>query len=401
MKKIIVLLLLTIASAPVFSQGVAFEHGTFKEALEKAKKENKIVFLDCYTTWCSPCKWMTKEIFPQKEVGDYFNEHFVNLKLDCEKGEGIEIAKKYGITAYPTLLFIDTNGETLHKLVGGKPAEDLIKGAENAVDPSKRIKVIAERYTNGERNLEFVLNYISLLDAAYDTKKSKEVSKELVSRLPIEKFGNKNMFKVLANSNVNYASKEYKYVLKNQVNLLAKVDSTQYYNVLSGAIRNHLQKTAENCNNLEELNATIDLCKQDYVSKYQDGLEKKLIYSYYIAKKELKKWFDLKLEEANKLKGTQNYVYFIHDIGDEVVKNPKFEGSKESIDRALKMGHEIADTEDGIIMGNFLLAKLYLKTGYKEKALKYYNTFFKTNEEAGGNNVHPSVSNVKNAIDSL
>jgi uncharacterized protein YyaL (SSP411 family) len=59
----------------------------------KAKKENKLIFVDAYASWCGPCKLMVKNIFPLKTVGDYYNSHFINAKIDMEKGEGIELAK--------------------------------------------------------------------------------------------------------------------------------------------------------------------------------------------------------------------------------------------------------------------------------------------------------------------
>lgn len=110
---------------------------------------------------------------------------------------------------------------------------------------------------------------------------------------------------------------------------------------------------------------------------------------------------DDKLAEADQFKVDKGFVYKMYDIGDAVVRDPRFAGSNESLERALKLGHNIADTDDGIIMGNFILAKLYLKKGEKEKALKHYNLFFDNNAKAGGNNDHPSVSSVKTAIDSL
>lgn len=130
-------------------------------------------------------------------------------------------------------------------------------------------------------------------------------------------------------------------------------------------------------------------------------MEKGLALSFYLSQKNYDKWFELKLEEANKKKGEQSYVYLIHNIGDEVLRNPKFEGSTYSVERALKMGHDLVDSNDGIIMGSFLLAKLYLKKEEKEKASKYFDTFFEENKRSGGNNDHPSVSSVKNAIDLL
>ncbi|MGJ8732654.1 MAG: thioredoxin family protein [Cellulophaga sp.] len=401
MKKIAVLLLFGLMTITVFSQGINFEHGTLQEALDKAQKENKLVFVDTYTTWCGPCKWMTKEIFPQEKVGEFFNENFVSIKIDCEKGEGIGIASKYTVTAFPTLLFLNANGKVVHKMVGGKQANDLIQGGKDALDPNKRSTSVAARYASGDRDLDFVLSYIKSLDEAYNKGKSAQVSKELLASLPIEKFANKDMFKVVANAGVTYKSKEYNYVLENKAKLLNKVDSTQYFSVLNGAISRHLNKIASTCSSIEKLNTEIELCKKDNVSKYQTSLEKGLVYTFYLSQKDFDKWFDLKLKEAEEFKNKPNYVYKLHDIGNEVYANPKFNGFKEPLDRALQLGHKMISGNDGLIMGNLLLSKLYLKAGNKEKALKHFNVFFETNEKAGGLNDHPSVTSIKNGIDSL
>ena len=87
MKKTIlfVSLILGLSTLTAFSQGIQFEENNdLKAALVKAKAENKLVFIDAYAVWCGPCKVMARDIFPLKEVGDFFNAHFVNLKLDME-----------------------------------------------------------------------------------------------------------------------------------------------------------------------------------------------------------------------------------------------------------------------------------------------------------------------------
>ena len=73
----------------VCAQGVNFRPLSYTEAIELAAKENKMVFIDFYTTWCGPCKRMSKEVFPQQEVGEYFNRTFISLKLDAEKENGL------------------------------------------------------------------------------------------------------------------------------------------------------------------------------------------------------------------------------------------------------------------------------------------------------------------------
>lgn len=160
MKKVFGVIVALFLTSSVFSQGIAFEHGTYAEALAKAKKENKMVFMDCYTTWCGPCKMLAKNIFPQKEVGDFFNKHYVSVKMDMEKGEGIELMKKYEVKAFPTLLFLDDNGVVLHKMVGGSDAAGLIGEAKAALDPNQRIGALDARYAKGERGVKFVAKYI-------------------------------------------------------------------------------------------------------------------------------------------------------------------------------------------------------------------------------------------------
>ena len=81
-----------------------FEELSLPEAIEKAKEKGKMVFVDCYTSWCGPCKYMADKIFTQKEMGEYLNSRFVCVKYDMERGDGPDIAVKYNVAAYPTFL---------------------------------------------------------------------------------------------------------------------------------------------------------------------------------------------------------------------------------------------------------------------------------------------------------
>lgn len=105
--------LLLLAPTLAFSQGIHFEDGDWKTVLAKAKKDSRLVYVDVYTTWCGPCKVLAATIFPQKEAGDVYNARFVNYRIDAEKGEGVALAKKYAVNAFPTHLFIDPQTEAV------------------------------------------------------------------------------------------------------------------------------------------------------------------------------------------------------------------------------------------------------------------------------------------------
>lgn len=161
MKKLTIFSALFIG-ALAFAQGIKFEDTNFRTILAKAKKENKLVFIDAYASWCGPCKLMVKNVFPQKAVGDYYNSHFVNAKIDMEKGEGVELAKKYNVKAFPTYLFVDGNGEVVHRTLGYVEENDFIQFAKDAGDPNKRLGALKQKFENGEKDPEFLKNLAGL-----------------------------------------------------------------------------------------------------------------------------------------------------------------------------------------------------------------------------------------------
>lgn len=161
MKKLTIFSALFIG-ALAFAQGIKFEDSNFSTILAKAKKENKLIFIDAYASWCGPCKLMVKNVFPQPAVGDYYNSHFVNAKIDMEKGEGIELAKKYNVKAFPTYLFVDGNGEVVHRTLGYVEENDFIQFAKDAGDPNKRLIALKQKFENGEKDSEFLKNLAGL-----------------------------------------------------------------------------------------------------------------------------------------------------------------------------------------------------------------------------------------------
>jgi len=100
--------------------------------LEKAKKENKVIFLDAYATWCGPCKMMDSETYKDQAVADYYNANFINVKYDMEKGEGLLLAQRFSVESYPSLLFINPDGTVLHRGTGFRKAPEFTDLGQNA-----------------------------------------------------------------------------------------------------------------------------------------------------------------------------------------------------------------------------------------------------------------------------
>jgi thiol-disulfide isomerase/thioredoxin len=152
---------------------IEFRNLSLAEGLAAAKEEGKPVFIDCYTTWCGPCKWMTANIFTDESVAEYYNENYICLKIDMEKGEGIDIAKNYSVRAYPTLLYLDDSGETLLVSVGAnRDPQSYINNGNRAKDPENNIPYFLWMKNSQFDNPEFMSSYFSLMSEAnmLDTK---------------------------------------------------------------------------------------------------------------------------------------------------------------------------------------------------------------------------------------
>lgn len=196
MKKIIFSFLFCSLFVFVSAQdkGMHFEHNTsWEKVLAKAKAENKYIFVDCFTTWCGPCKAMSKNIFPQQVVGDFYNKNFINIKiqLDTTKNDdeevkswfaaGQAIATKYEVRAYPTYLMFDPNGQIVHRAVGSSDAPAFIAKGEDAINPEKQYYTLKRQYEAGKKGEAFLYKLSMVAADAYDMQFAKTVSKEYLA----------------------------------------------------------------------------------------------------------------------------------------------------------------------------------------------------------------------------
>jgi thioredoxin-related protein len=158
------------------AQGMQFERTTLDEALKKAGRDNKYVFIDAYTSWCGPCALMATKVFPNERVGHFYNTNFVNLRVDMEQGEGPDLAKKYHISVYPTLLFLDTEGRVVHRVSGYYKIDEFMDLGKTALDADRNLMALERKFSDGDRNPELVRALLMAMSAACDPDTGKIMS---------------------------------------------------------------------------------------------------------------------------------------------------------------------------------------------------------------------------------
>jgi len=138
----IVALLALAAEAP-------FQELSFDQALAAAAKDKKVVMVDFFTTWCGPCKKLDKTTWKDAEVQKWLGEQTVALKIDAEKER--ELADRFALTGYPTILFVKADGKELGRLVGYREAQQFLADARSTL-AGKGPAEIAKAKLSGKEN---------------------------------------------------------------------------------------------------------------------------------------------------------------------------------------------------------------------------------------------------------
>ncbi|UOE49048.1 thioredoxin domain-containing protein [Mucilaginibacter sp. SMC90] len=116
------------------STQINFIENSWTDALKQAARQNKYIFVDAYASWCGPCKMLKATTFKNNKVADFYNDNFVNVAIDMEKGQGPALAAEWGLQAYPTMIIFTSKGKPVSGTVGYIRPNDLIKFGKQALN---------------------------------------------------------------------------------------------------------------------------------------------------------------------------------------------------------------------------------------------------------------------------
>ena len=174
-----------------------------------------MIFVDLVTEWCSPCKKMTREVFPNESVGTFYNANFINLKLDAENDSlGIWMKDSFNATGFPTLLYFGPDGTPLHRWAGSRNVKQLIELGEAARDPNTQFYTIKQNWEDSNNDPDWLLEYMIVSsDAGVSIRESINEYESLTSP---EDWMKKKNWKRLSQLNLPFTSEVYSHSSKHR-----------------------------------------------------------------------------------------------------------------------------------------------------------------------------------------
>jgi len=212
MKQFLVLIAL-IFSANLMAQGaINFSDSTYEEALQHAKKDNKLLFIFLYDLECSHCENMRKNVLTQAKVYDFLNQNFVNFKLDSKSEKGIQFIQKNKIPSFPAFLFRDSAGVDVVNFTGEMSATEFIEEASNALNPMKYQTNLAAAFNKDTTNGINCLAYLNSLKRSIQKDQMESIAKRYLSTQAEAQLLSVLNWKVMALGVNDLQSKEFEFI---------------------------------------------------------------------------------------------------------------------------------------------------------------------------------------------
>lgn len=360
------------------NEGIQFsEFTTFTEVLEKSSKEGKFIFMDCYTEWCGPCKYLANNIFPLKTVGDFYNKNFINVSFDMETPEGRSIATKYGVRAYPTLLFINSKGEVEHMSIGAGGAEHLLQLGKTALDTEHNLKALQLKLKNGDRSAETIKAYLSANNYAKDKK---VLLSEYFKNKKSEQRLSEDSWQLFNWYDNDVESQQFKFFVKHRAEYEKKFGKKDVKNKLWQMLNDHVRDSVK-YNSLRKVDAGLFMKHKTY-SDFQ-----KAYYKFRSDKKNQANWNNM-LQKATLYFGQDdidamdynNICWFIYE-------NYKAFNDTEALKQAKDWSSKSHQMQPEDIQINDTYAHILFDLGFIQEAIKHEELALKKGQELKSSSV--------------
>lgn len=204
--------------AQVQERGIHFEKGkTWAHIKAQAAHDHKFIFVDCYATWCGPCKMMDRDIYPLSDVGQIANTNFISVKVQMDTSKKDDtftkswyadahaLQRKYNVGAFPTYLFLSPEAKLVHQGQGLKEPKEFIRLLKDAINPRMQVYAMMEDFRDGKLKSTELPELAAKLGDIGKQAESKEVARYYIqtslNKLPEDELmKEENLVFMLSNS---------------------------------------------------------------------------------------------------------------------------------------------------------------------------------------------------------
>jgi thiol-disulfide isomerase/thioredoxin len=359
---------------------INFFKGSWQDALAKAKAEQKPIFVDFYTDWCGPCKMMSKTVFTDKDVADYYNKNFIALKINAEQEEQA-LVQSVGITAYPSLFYFAADGNVITKNVGALRAKEFKQFGESVLGMMETVKKLPEikaAYDKNPKDAAATSAYLKALVLSNKMVEAEPIALAYIPTIAEKDLEKPDNWELVSRFVKDFSSREFQYVLNNPKNFLNSYGEEAYGNFVYSAMDFNLAKAvkAKDSTQLEPIKKAFAAFNQQMGSEQPADYYNLLVeLFYYKSLGNQARYFDVLQTQTDK---------YLLKNGNELTRRilevlQTFNGAKE-LNKAAEWAKILLKLEDNAV-ANYTYASILLKQGNKTEAKTYAEKAKSLNQE--------------------
>ncbi len=325
-------------------------------AVEDARSSEKLLFLDIYATWCGPCKYLENNVYTDKDLGNYYNSNFVNLKMDGESEFGAQVARKYQLSAYPTMYYLYPSEDIISTIVGVREAGPLNSLGKTIYENADKLKYYEANFADGTLNPTELKNYQSILVKLEQEEKAANVAGQILPKLSEEEILSPQYKKLVVSAAVDINSRTYKIISQNSAEISEKWTRTEIETFYEGVFNNTLISAINNRDQIllqRIINELLPVYMGDNSQDLPRGIfvTKKL---YYANTGDWQKYDSLVNNEFKKTGSNHTFLYMqAYEVANEYNQSP--EAVELAIDWMLRAS-ELKPSFDNLVLTSYLHA---------------------------------------------
>ena len=119
---------------------------------------DKLVLIDFETEWWTWCDRLDVDTFNDDKIKKFANDYLLSIKIDAEKGIGPEIAKRFNIRGYPTIVIANNKGYEVDRIVGYLSPDSFLKELHRIRKGKNTISSLLNKFQSNPNNFNTLFN---------------------------------------------------------------------------------------------------------------------------------------------------------------------------------------------------------------------------------------------------
>lgn len=339
-------------------------------AIEDAKKSERLIFLDIYATWCGPCKYLEQNVYTDSSLGEFYNANYINLKMDGETPFGASIARKFQLSAYPTMFYLNANEEIVTRIVGVREAGPLNEIGKLISENHSRFLHLSDNYNTGNLNAAELKEYQKLLTAMEQSEKAVEVASKILPTLSEDEILSAEFKDLVVNSASDMDSEVYRIVAKN-TDIIDSLWTAQEKDRFYAGVFNTTLFRAIDKRDEQLLDTIINSFLPEYMGEGSADLQQGEFITrklYFANTNDWERYNEVVLSIYNqRFEGDDKFLYMeAYEVANEYNQNP---GALIMAKNWMETATGINPSFDNLVM----ISYLNILTGNNDKATEYFN----------------------------